>query len=59
MLDRFAGSADRKADLAARLPLKRIGRAEEIADAIVFLASDKASFVTGEVLGINGGMSAS
>ena len=59
MLDRFAGSADRKADLAARLPLKRVGRAEEIADAIVFLASDKASFVTGEVLGINGGMSAS
>ena len=36
MLDRFTGSADRKAGLVAGVPLKRAGRPEEIADAIVF-----------------------
>src|ERR1700748_2078971 len=43
MLDRFTGTADRKAGLVAGLPLKRTGRPEEIADAIVFVASPKAS----------------
>ena len=47
MLSRFAGSDERKASFAAGVPLKRLGRAEEIADAIVFLASDKASFISG------------
>jgi NAD(P)-dependent dehydrogenase (short-subunit alcohol dehydrogenase family) len=55
MLDRFTGSADRKAGLIAGVPLKRAGTPEEIARAVVFLASDKASFVTGEILGVNGG----
>src|SRR5258705_2732428 len=55
MLDRFTGSADRKAGLIAGVPLKRAGTPDEIAQAVVFLASDKASFVTGEILGINGG----
>lgn len=36
-------------------PLKRIAEPEEIADAIVFLASDQASFITGETLSVNGG----
>jgi len=47
MLNRFAGTPERKAGLAATVPLNRVGRPEEIAETIVFLASDKASFVTG------------
>jgi NAD(P)-dependent dehydrogenase (short-subunit alcohol dehydrogenase family) len=59
MLDRFTGSADRKAGLVAGVPLKRAGRPEEIADAIVFAASPKASFITGQVINVNGGKTAS
>jgi NAD(P)-dependent dehydrogenase (short-subunit alcohol dehydrogenase family) len=59
MLDRFTGSADRKAGLLASIPLHRAGKPEEIADAILFLASDKASFVTGQIISVNGGRTAS
>jgi NAD(P)-dependent dehydrogenase (short-subunit alcohol dehydrogenase family) len=59
MLDRFTGNADRKAGLVAGVPLKRAGRPEEIADAIVFVASAKASFITGQVITVNGGKTAS
>jgi NAD(P)-dependent dehydrogenase (short-subunit alcohol dehydrogenase family) len=59
MLDRFTGTADRKAGLVAGVPLKRAGRPEEIADAIVFLASGRASFITGQVINVNGGKTAS
>jgi NAD(P)-dependent dehydrogenase (short-subunit alcohol dehydrogenase family) len=55
MLNRFTGSADRKAGLIAGVPLKRAGRPEEIAQAIVFLASDEASFITGQIIGVDGG----
>ena len=55
MLNRFTGSADRKAGLIAGVPLKRAGRPEEIAGAIVFLASDEASFITGQIIGVDGG----
>jgi NAD(P)-dependent dehydrogenase (short-subunit alcohol dehydrogenase family) len=58
MLDRFTGNADRKAGLVAGVPLKRVGRPEEIADAIVFAASAKASFITGQIIGVNGGKTA-
>ena len=58
MLDRFTGTADRKAGLVAGVPLKRTGRPEEIADAIVFAASSKASFITGQVIAVNGGKTA-
>ena len=58
MLDRFTGSADRKASLVAGVPMKRVGRPEEIADAIVFLASNKASFITGQIIAVNGGKTA-
>jgi NAD(P)-dependent dehydrogenase (short-subunit alcohol dehydrogenase family) len=58
MLDRFTGNADRKAGLVAGVPLKRAGRPEEIADAIVFVASGKASFISGQVIAVNGGKTA-
>jgi NAD(P)-dependent dehydrogenase (short-subunit alcohol dehydrogenase family) len=59
MLNRFTGNADRKAGLVAGIPLKRAGRPEEIADAIVFASSDKASFITGQIIAVNGGKTAS
>ena len=43
-------------DLAKIYPLNRIGTAEEVASAIYFLASDSASFITGEILNVNGGL---
>lgn len=42
--------------LAEETPLGRIGEADECAEAILFLASEKASFITGQVLGVNGGL---
>jgi NAD(P)-dependent dehydrogenase (short-subunit alcohol dehydrogenase family) len=58
MLDRFAGNADRKAGLVAGVPLKRVGQPEEIADAIVFASSARASFLTGQIIDVNGGKTA-
>src|SRR6266404_731667 len=58
MLDRLTGTPDKKAAFFAAIPLKRGAKPEEIADAIVFLASDKASFVTGQIIRINGGKTA-
>jgi len=59
LLDRFTGNADRKAGLVAGVPLKRVGRPEEIADAILFASSAKASFITGQIIAVNGGKTAS
>ena len=58
MLNRFTGSAERKAGLVAGVPLKRAGTPEEIADAIVFLGSDRAGFITGQIINVNGGKTA-
>jgi 3-oxoacyl-[acyl-carrier protein] reductase len=41
---------------AAKIPLKRLGTPEDIASAVCFLASDEASYITGQVLAVNGGM---
>jgi NAD(P)-dependent dehydrogenase (short-subunit alcohol dehydrogenase family) len=49
----------RGAELLARTPMRRFGRVEELAGACVFLASDAASFVNGEVLVVDGGFLAS
>ena len=59
MLDRFTGNVDRKAAMVAGIPLKRAGRPEEIAAAILFAASGQASFITGQIINVNGGKTAS
>jgi NAD(P)-dependent dehydrogenase (short-subunit alcohol dehydrogenase family) len=59
MLDRFTGSSERKAGMLAGIPLRRAGKPEELADAILFVASDKASFITGQIISVNGGRTAS
>ena len=48
-------SAETMGQLAEEVPLGRIGSAEEVAKAIYFLASEEASYITGQVLGVNGG----
>jgi NAD(P)-dependent dehydrogenase (short-subunit alcohol dehydrogenase family) len=58
MLNRFAGTAERKAGLASMVPLKRVGKPEEIAETIAFLSSDKASFITGASYAVDGGKTA-
>jgi NAD(P)-dependent dehydrogenase (short-subunit alcohol dehydrogenase family) len=58
MLTRFTGSAERKARLIAGVPLKRVGKPEEIAESIVFLSSDRASFITGATIAVDGGKTA-
>jgi NAD(P)-dependent dehydrogenase (short-subunit alcohol dehydrogenase family) len=58
LLNRFAGSADRKAAMAQGVPLKRLGTTEDIAQAILFVASSSADFMTGEIVHVNGGKTA-
>ena len=58
MLTRFTGSAERKARLIAGVPLKRVGKPEEIAESILFLSSDSASFITGATIAVDGGKTA-
>src|SRR6059036_1717178 len=58
MLNRFTGTAERKAALAKTVPLGRVGEPGEIARAAVFLASEKASFITGQILTADGGKTA-
>jgi len=58
MLNRFTGTAKRKAGLVSTVPLKRAGKPEEIAQTIVFVSSDKASFITGASYLVDGGKTA-
>ena len=46
----------KRQELAAQIPLERLGSADDIAHAVLFLASDQSSYITGQVLGVNGGM---
>ncbi|MFJ2397310.1 SDR family NAD(P)-dependent oxidoreductase [Streptomyces sp. NPDC087843] len=58
MLTRFTGTPQNKAALVSEVPLARLGLSEEVANAIVFIASDQASFITGHILNADGGHSA-
>ncbi|MGN5476378.1 SDR family NAD(P)-dependent oxidoreductase [Cupriavidus basilensis] len=58
MLERIAGGLDRIAAVAETIPAGRVGTPEEVADAIAFLASDQAGYITGQVLHVNGGKTA-
>ena len=58
MLTRFTGTPKNKAALVKGVPLGRLGLPEEVADGIVFIASDAASFITGHILNVDGGHSA-
>jgi 3-oxoacyl-[acyl-carrier protein] reductase len=49
-------TADTQRDWAEQIPLGRPGRPEDVAAAVCFLASDEASYITGQVLAVNGGM---
>ena len=50
-----SGEPDRAHRLAPMVPMKRIGKAEEIADAVLWLMSDEASYVAGAILDVSGG----
>jgi NAD(P)-dependent dehydrogenase (short-subunit alcohol dehydrogenase family) len=52
MLTRFTGTPEKMAALAKDVPMQRIGRPAEIAAAIVFVSSDDASFVTGQIINV-------
>ncbi len=58
MLNRFTHDAAGRAGMISTVPSKRAGTPEEIADAIVFLSSSHASFMTGAIVPVDGGMSA-
>jgi NAD(P)-dependent dehydrogenase (short-subunit alcohol dehydrogenase family) len=58
ILTRFTGTPENKAALVTTVPMDRLGLTAELADAIVFIASDQASFITGHILNVDGGKSA-
>ena len=58
MLNRFTGTPERKAALVSSVPLGRVGAPEGVARAIVFLAFNNASFVTGQIFAADGGKTA-
>ena len=57
MLTRFTRTSENKSALVTTVPMGRLGLSEELANAIVFNASDEASFITGHVLNVDGGKS--
>jgi NAD(P)-dependent dehydrogenase (short-subunit alcohol dehydrogenase family) len=58
MLTRFTGTPENKAALVRGVPMGRLGLSDELAKAIVFIASDEASFITGHILNVDGGHTA-
>jgi NAD(P)-dependent dehydrogenase (short-subunit alcohol dehydrogenase family) len=51
----YLDQGDNRQSLEALVPAQRLGRPQEVADAITFLASDRAGFITGQVLYVDGG----
>ncbi len=47
---------DQRTELANQIPLARLGSADDIANAVLFLAADNSGYITGQVIGVNGGM---
>jgi NAD(P)-dependent dehydrogenase (short-subunit alcohol dehydrogenase family) len=58
MLTRFTRTPEKKSALVTTVPMDRLGLSEELASAIVFIASDGASFITGHILNVDGGKTA-
>jgi NAD(P)-dependent dehydrogenase (short-subunit alcohol dehydrogenase family) len=58
MLTRFTSTPENKAALMSGVPMGRLGLSEELANAIVFVASDEASSITGHILNVDGGHTA-
>jgi NAD(P)-dependent dehydrogenase (short-subunit alcohol dehydrogenase family) len=58
MLTGFTGTPQNKAALVSGVPMGRLALSEELANAIVFIASDEASFITGHILNVDGGHAA-
>lgn len=59
VLPGFINSLPEKEDRRARIPMQRYGRAEEVAELIAFLASDSSSYITGQNIRIDGGITRS
>ena len=58
MLDRFTGTPANKAALVSKVPLGRVGKPDDIANAVLFLADDASSFMTGQIVSVDGGKTA-
>ena len=57
LAEKFLDSDEKRAAMAAKYPLARIGAVDDIAAAAAYLLSTESSWVTGQVLGVDGGMS--
>lgn len=57
LAEKLLNKEDKKKKMADRHPLKRVGKPEDIAEMTTFLLSDKSSWITGQVLGVDGGLS--
>ena len=58
MINRFTGTSENKAALVSTVPMQRIGQPDEIARAVVFVASEAASYMTGQIVTVDGGITA-